>query len=120
MVPGERPYGYSERFNAEGDYYTVLVVAPAAELARSFWEQRAVELCHGTMFRKNIFRAERPVYTYSGYVSGANGYGGSYTESRYGDFALEGYLYCESAPPAPAQVDTPPPETNSALPNTTP
>lgn len=90
---GERGYGYSEVRNADGGY-TVRVVAMSPAQAHEYWDRRAAELCGGADFRKNIFRAEIPVFSYTGYASGANGYGGSYTEDRYGPLILEGYLYC--------------------------
>ena len=104
------PYGYDDRANADGSY-TIRVVAMTAAQAHEYWDRRATELCGGPNFRKNIFRAEIPVVTVSGYASGPNGYGGSYTEDRYGSLILEGYLHCdqtgqpvaaEQALPAPA------------------
>jgi hypothetical protein len=111
-------YGYRDARNADGSY-TVLAVANTPTLAHEFWDRRAHELCGGSNFRKNIFRAEIPVVLYSGYAS--NGYsGGSYTEHRYGAFFLEGYLHCAAAvspvetpsgPPADAPGSEAPPGT---------
>jgi len=109
-IGADSAYGYRDRQNADGSY-TLLAVAPSAPMAHQFWDQRAQELCGGTNFHKNIFRAEIPVVTYTGYVSNAYGGGGSYSEDRYGGFYLEGYLRCggEEAPTTePAAVDAPP------------
>jgi hypothetical protein len=94
-IGDKSPYGYSDAHNADGSY-TIRVVATTAAQAHDYWDRRAAELCGGPHFRKNIFRAEIPVVSYSGYATGANGYGGAYTEDRYGDLVLEGYLHCET------------------------
>ena len=98
-------YGYRETRNSDGGY-TVRVVAASPVMAHEFWDRRASELCGGPHFRKNIFRAEIPVVTVSGYAPGPNGYGGSYTEDRYGALVMEGYLYCENEPPTAEATDT--------------
>lgn len=91
-------YGYRETQNADGSY-TVLAVAPGDAMAREFWDRRAQELCGGTDFHKNIFRAEVPVVTTQGYAPSAypGGVGGSYTSWAHGAFYLEGYLRCGGA-----------------------
>ncbi|MGQ0532826.1 MAG: hypothetical protein ACT4OF_09090 [Caulobacteraceae bacterium] len=108
-------FGYSEARNADGSY-TVRVVSVSAQQAHEFWDRRAAELCGGSNFRKNIFRAEIPVVRYTGYAPGPNGYGGSYTEDRYGSLILEGYLHCdgdaqatvaEQTPAAPSAITAP-------------
>lgn len=107
----DNPYGYRETPNPDGSI-TLLVVSNSAPLAHEYWDRRAREICGGADFHKNIFRAEIPVGSYTGYVSGANGYGGSYTESRYGSFYLEGYLRCGEGPlPATPSANSPPPAT---------
>lgn len=107
-------FGYSDARNADGSY-TVRVVSSSAPQAHEFWDRRAAELCGGPNFRKNIFRAEIPVVSYTGYATGANGYGGSYTEDRYGGFILEGYLHCEAGKEAvePAAASAPAPGTEA-------
>lgn len=95
-------FGYRDSRNANGTH-TILTVAPSAAMAHEFWDRRARELCGGGEFRKNIFRAHIPVVTQSGYVTGANGYGGSYTQDVYGSFYLEGYARCVA--PAEATPD---------------
>jgi hypothetical protein len=97
-------YGYRDTQNADGSY-TVLAIAPGDAMARQFWDRRAQELCGGTDFHKNIFRAEVPVVSTTGYAPsayGAAGTGGSYTSSAHGAFYLEGYLHCTNAPQASA------------------
>lgn len=104
-------FGYSDLRNADGSY-TVRVVGSTQPQAHEFLDRRAAELCGGPNFTKNIFRADIPVVPYSGYATGANGYGGAYTEDRYAAPVLEAYIHCQSeesnqaAPPtseAPAQ-----------------
>lgn len=96
------PWGYSDMQNADGSH-TIRVVAQTSQMAHEYWDRRAAELCGGTNFQKNIFRAEIPVVSQSGYVSGPNGYGGSYTQDVYGSLVMEGYLRCnENAAPAEA------------------
>jgi hypothetical protein len=95
-------FGYSDMRNDVDSSYTVRVVAASAQQAHEFWDRRAAELCGGPNFRKNIFRAEIPVVSYTGYAPGPNGYGGSYSEDRYGPLILEGYLHCEGEAQAPA------------------
>lgn len=93
-APKSNGMGYKDTLNTDGSY-TLLVVMSSDYGAHQFWEKRATELCAGSEYSKNIFRAQRPVDNYTGYVS--NGYsGGSYTESRYGAFYLEGYLRCSN------------------------
>lgn len=89
-------FGYADHPNADGSH-TIRVVASTNEQAHEFWDRRAGELCNGAQVRKSIYRAEIPVVTHSGYVTGANGYGGSYTEDRYGALIMEGLAYCEAA-----------------------
>lgn len=99
-------FGYRDTRNADGSY-TVLVVAASAAMAHEFWDRRAHELC-GEDFTKNIFRAQIPVYSYTGYAS--NGYsGGAYTEDRYGAFNLEGYLHCGAGEASPEATTAPTP-----------
>lgn len=110
---GATGFGYSDARNADGSY-TVRVVSVSQAQAHEFWDRRATELCGGADYRKNIFRAEIPVVSYSGYASGPNGYGGSYTEDRYGALVLEGYVHCATEaqtiepgqqPDAPPAID---------------
>ncbi|MFT3726745.1 MAG: hypothetical protein QM759_02845 [Terricaulis sp.] len=100
-------YGYRDTHNADGSY-TILVVAPNDAMAREFWDKRAQELCGGTDFHKNIFRAEVPVVMSQGYAPSAypGGYGGSYTSWAHGAFNMEGYLHCNAVAndATPAQV----------------
>lgn len=94
---GEKsPYGYSDMRNTDGSY-TIRVVSLNAQQAHEFWDRRAAEICGSTNFRKNIFRAEIPVITTTGYASNPYnpGYGGSYTQDAYGALVMEGYLHCE-------------------------
>jgi hypothetical protein len=88
--------GYRDTQNPDGSY-TILVIAYDPTTAQQFWDRRAQELCGGTNFHKNIFRAEVPVVRYSGYASNPMNptYGGSYSEDRHGNFYLEGYLRCQ-------------------------
>lgn len=100
-ISAESPYGYVDRLNPDGRH-TLLAVAPSAELARSFWEQRAVELCGGVDFKRNVFRADRPVVKADGYAPNVfnPSYGTSYyTYDSYGNFFLEGYLTCTGPTP---------------------
>lgn len=104
----ESAFGYRDQRNADGSY-TVLVVAPNGAMAHEFWDRRAGELCGGATYRKNIFRAEIPVVSQSGYaVNPYNpSYGGSYTVDAYGALQLEGYLHCA---PTAADAVAPAPE----------
>jgi hypothetical protein len=90
------PYGYSDARNTDGSH-TIRVVAMSAAQAHEFWDRRAGELCGGSDYRKIIYRAEIPVVSYTGYAAGANGYGGSYSEDRYGNLILEGHARCGAA-----------------------
>jgi hypothetical protein len=106
------PWGYSDLQNPDGSY-TVRVVALTSTMAHEYWDRRAAELCGGTNFQKNIFRAEIPVVTQTGYVTGPNGYGGSYTQDAYGSLIMEGYLHCGAnaeSTAAPAEGTVAPPE----------
>jgi hypothetical protein len=103
-------YGYRDRPNADGSH-TILVVGLSADQAREFWDRRAQELCGGSEYRKNLFRAQRSVVQASGYAANAYNpaYGASYTYDTYGAFELEGYLTCRDAaetPVAPASEPT--------------
>jgi hypothetical protein len=86
-------YGYRDSENADGSH-TILVVAASAPMAHEFWDRRAAEICAGAEVQKNIFRAQRPVVTTTGYASNGMGGGGTYQQDTYGDFFLEGYLRC--------------------------
>jgi hypothetical protein len=99
--------GYHNTRHEDGTY-TVLVRARSPAQAHEYWDRRAGELCDGAPYEKNIFRAEIPVVTQSGYATGANGYGGAYTQDVYGALVMEGYLRC-SAAPQPATPEAPPP-----------
>lgn len=102
----DAPYGFSDHPNADGSH-TILVVADSAPNAQAFWDQRATEICGSAAFQKNIFRAQRPVETTTGYTTGPYGGGNSYQEDQYGAFYLEGYLRCaggRDATAAPADV----------------
>lgn len=106
-------FGYRDARNPDGSY-TVLVVAPTPDLAHQFWDTRAAEICGGTHYRKNLFRADIPIVQYRGYAS--NGYtGGSYTVDQYGALQLEGYLRCNSDGDAPLP-DAPPADTTASPP----
>lgn len=96
---GPSAFGYRDRQNPDGSH-TILVVAPSAVMAHQFWDQRAAELCGSTDYRKNIFRADIPVVTTTGYAPG----GIAYTQDAYGAPHLEGYLQCNS----PAEAATAP------------
>jgi hypothetical protein len=100
---GTSAFGYRDRQNPDGSH-TILVVAPSATVAHQFWDQRAAELCGGAEYRKNIFRAEIPVVTTTGYAPNAYNpaYGASYTQQVYGALQLEGYLHCAAANSAEA------------------
>lgn len=105
---GPSAFGYRDRQNPDGSH-TILVVAPSAVMAHQFWDQRAAELCGSTDYRKNIFRADIPVVTTTGYAPNAfnPGYGASYTQDVYGAPQLEGYLHCNSAQVEPAETPAP-------------
>lgn len=105
-------FGYSDMRNGDGSH-TIRVVAMSAAQAHEFWDRRASELCGAPNYRKNIFRAEIPVVSYTGYATGHNGYGGgSYTQHQYGALVMEGYLHCE-APAATAVAEAPAPAAES-------
>jgi len=96
------PYGYKDTRNSDGSI-TIMVVANSAAMAKDYWDRRAGELCGAAEIQKNIFRAEIPVYQFQGYAASAYGAGypgGSYSESRYGNFIMEGYLRCGAPGPA--------------------
>lgn len=114
-------FGYGDFPNADGSH-TVLTIGASAEQAHAFWDQRAAEICGGAAYRKNIFRAQRPIVSGTGYASNAYNpsYGTTYTYDMYGTFNLEGYLRCEGpaavveaatgapAPEVPANPEPPP------------
>jgi hypothetical protein len=106
-------FGYSDAHNADGSY-TIRVVAMHAAQAHEFWDRRATDLCAGASYRKNIFRADIPVVSQTGYAANPYnpGYGGSYTQDVYGPLILEGYAHCEppTAQPANETAATPTPE----------
>jgi hypothetical protein len=109
-------FGYSDQTNADGGY-TVRVVASSPAQAHEFLDRRAAELCHSSYFRKNIFSAQMAVEQYSGYASGPNGYGGSYTSYRYGAPVLQAYVYCDAATSEtapPVVTDQPAPAESAA------
>lgn len=87
-------YGYRDRPNPDGGY-TVLVVMPpeaAPDLARSFWDRRAGELCPGGTLKTNVFRNDRASGTSYSYSNGVSmGY------RVFGGQQLEGYVYCKAA-----------------------
>lgn len=91
-------FGYRDFPNADGSH-TVLTVGASAEQAHAFWDQRASEICGGAEYRKNIFRAQRPIVVGTGYASNAYNpsYGTTYTYDMYGAFNLEGYLRCQAS-----------------------
>lgn len=93
----ENQYGYRDSENADGSH-TILVIAASAPMAHEFWDRRAAEICGGGPLQKNIFRAQRPIVTTTGYAANPYGGGASYTQDMYGDFIMEGYLRCEAAP----------------------
>jgi len=113
ISPESHGFGYSETTNPDGSH-TIRTVAPSAAQAHEFWDRRASELCAGAAYRKNIFRAEIPVELYTGYAAGPNGYGGSYTEHRYGALILEGHAHCEGEPEQANLSDTAAPQAVSA------
>jgi len=101
----DNQYGYRDRQNPDGSH-TILVVAAGAAQAHEFWDRRAEEICGSASYDKNIFRAEIPVVTTTGYAS--NGYsGGSYVQDVYGAFTMEGLLRCTDAS-APSGTDAAP------------
>jgi hypothetical protein len=106
---GQNGYGYSDRQNPDGSY-TVLVVASSPQQAHEFWDRRAAELCGGVEVHKNIFRAEIPVVTTTGYASNPYNpaYGGSYSQDVYGALQMEGYLRCGAVAADPAAGDDEP------------
>lgn len=95
----QNQYGYRESQNADGSF-TILVVAASAPMAHEFWDRRAAEICGAATVQKNIFRAQRPVITTTGYASNGMGGGGTYQQDMYGDFIMEGYLRCSNAAPS--------------------
>lgn len=94
----QNQYGYRDNANADGSH-RILVVAASAPMAHDFWDRRAAEICGSTTFEKNIFRAQRPVVTTTGYAVNAMNpaYGASYQQDTYGDFIMEGYVRCTDA-----------------------
>lgn len=94
-------FGYSDMQNADGSY-TIRTVTLTSVQAHEFWDRRAAELCGGPNFTKNIFRAEIPVVTTTGYAAGPNGYGASYTQDAYGALIMEGYARCRASADAGA------------------
>lgn len=111
----QNQYGYRDRQNPDGSH-VILVVAGSAPQAQEFWDRRATEICGSPNFEKNIFRAQRPIITTTGYAPNAlnPAYGASYTQDSYGDFLIEGYLHCEgeaasAADAAPAEELAPAP-----------
>jgi len=111
-------YGYSDARNADGSY-TIRVVAMHAAQAHEFWDRRAAELCSGATYRKNIFRADIPIVTQTGYASNPYNpaYGGSYTQDAYGPLIMEGYAHCEA--PAAQAASEPAPASSEAAPTQT-
>ena len=100
-------FGYRDMQNADGSY-TIRTVTLTSAQAHEFWDRRAAELCGGPNFTKNIFRAEIPVVTTTGYAAGPNGYGASYTQDAYGALIMEGYARCQpsvDANTAPAEAE---------------
>lgn len=110
----QNQYGYRDRPNDDGSH-NILVIAASAPMAQEFWDRRAVELCAGGAYEKNIFRAQRPVITTTGYASNGMGGGGTYQQDMYGDFIMEGYLRCTD-PPAEAAAEQAPAETAAPAP----
>jgi len=94
----QNQYGYRDNANADGSH-RILVVAASSPMAHEFWDRRAAEICGSTTFEKNIFRAQRPVVTTTGYAPNAfnPAYGASYQQDTYGDFIMEGYVRCTDA-----------------------
>lgn len=115
-------FGYSDMQNADGSY-TIRTVTLTSAQAHEFWDRRAAELCGGPNFTKNIFRAEIPVVTTTGYAAGPNGYGASYTQDAYGALIMEGYARCQpsvDATTAPAAAAPAEPPSAEAAPVTQP
>jgi hypothetical protein len=80
-------YSYREDL-VGGTRYVLSIHGPGnAEMAvmQSMWDRRARELCGGSAFTKNLFRAERPTVHYSSY-------GG-----QPGAPILQGFLDCSGA-----------------------
>lgn len=92
----QNQYGYRDNENADGSH-RILVVAASSPMAHEFWDRRAAEICGSTNYEKNIFRAQRPVVTTTGYAANPYGGGASYQQDTYGDFIMEGYLRCNDA-----------------------
>lgn len=95
-------YGYSDRRNVDGSY-TIRVDLPAStsnpQIAYTYWNRRAEELCGGAFLRKSIHTAERPVVFVQPHQS---------HQAIRGDYVLEGYVYCETP------AETPPPDAPAA------
>lgn len=109
-------YGYRDRANDDGSH-TILVVGASAPMAQEYWDRRAVEICGGGAYEKNIFRAQRPVITTTGYASNGMGGGGTYQQDMYGDFIMEGYLRCTDPPVTPVAADQAPAEPAATAPS---
>jgi hypothetical protein len=80
-------YSYREEL-VSGTRYVLSIWGPQnAEMAvmQSMWDRRARELCGGSTFTKNVFRAERPTVHYSAYGGSA------------GAPVLQGFLDCASS-----------------------
>lgn len=90
------PYGYTDA-PLEGGR-SIRVTLPSAtkdpQLAYTYWNRRAEEVCNGAILRKQIHTAQRQVWDYNG-MTGVSG-----------DYVLEGYVWCsgpvEAAAPTPA------------------
>lgn len=87
------PYGYTDA-PIEGGR-SIRVTLPSGtkdpQLAYTYWNRRAEEVCNGAVLRKQIHTAQRQVWDYNG-MTGVSG-----------DYVLEGYVWCDpAAGPAPA------------------
>ena len=86
------PYGYAEVPTNDGGYL-LRVSLPNhvnAQLPRQYWDRRASELCQGRIARSSVNTARVDIDTY-------DRYGG-----RYGNYVMEGVVYCETAAETPA------------------
>ena len=86
------PYGYTDA-PLEGGR-SIRVTLPSAtkdpQLAYTYWNRRAEEVCNGAILRKQIHTAQRQVWDYNG-MTGLSG-----------DYVLEGYVWCRKPVEAPA------------------
>lgn len=83
-ISSDQAYGYAETKREDGSYI-LRIVHPSGDVAMSYWDRRAAELCGSTAYEKNIYTAIRPTMHYSNY-------GG-----MPGAAQLEGILVCRNS-----------------------